>query len=241
MNTIATPEAPSTLTASHRRTYEAIFRHPASHNLAWREVHALFRQLGQVTEEPNGNLKVLRNGQTLVLPPPRTKDVAETSELMALRAFLERSQTPPPVPTAGKTEAHWVVAINHHEARIFHSDVPGSVPEQILPRAPADHFRSAPNAKDFSRGREKPDPNAFFGPVASALKAAGRIVIFGSGKGTGSEMEQLIAWLHRHHPEISRRIVGSMVIDGHHLSDAQLLAQAREFFAQPAAIDAASR
>ena len=66
------PSIPA-LTGSHLRTYNAIFQHPISHNLGWLDVHALFRQLGEVEEEPNGNLKVTRNGQILVLhpPPPR--------------------------------------------------------------------------------------------------------------------------------------------------------------------------
>src|SRR5947208_1668371 len=39
------------LTGSHRRTYDTIFQHPASHNLAWHDVHALFRHLGKVVTE----------------------------------------------------------------------------------------------------------------------------------------------------------------------------------------------
>ena len=91
-----TPPSTSALTGSHLRTYKTIFQHPISHNLGWHDVHALFRQLGQVEEEPNGNLKVTRNGQILVLHPPRTKDVSETDEVMALRHFLQRSDTIPP-------------------------------------------------------------------------------------------------------------------------------------------------
>ena len=49
----------SSLTGSQLRTYNTIFRHPISHNLAWLDVHALFRHLGQLEEESNGNFKVL--------------------------------------------------------------------------------------------------------------------------------------------------------------------------------------
>lgn len=220
---------PASLSGPHLRTFEAIFRHPAAHNLAWRDVHALFRHVGEVSEEPNGNLKVTRHGQTLVLRPSRTKEVAETSELMELRHFLERSETAPP--ETNGTEAHWLLVIDHHEARIFRSEIRGTVPQQILPHEPADFFRHAPNSKDFSRGMEKPDANTFFEPVAAALKAAGMILVFGSGKGHSSEMELFIAWLKRHHPEIAARIIGSQVVDEHHLSEAQLLAKAREFYA----------
>jgi hypothetical protein len=217
------------LTGSHLRTYKTIFQHPASHNLEWRAVRALFDHLAEVVEQPNGNLKVTRNGQTLVLPPSRTKDVAGTDELMALRHFLERSEAIPPE-TNGK-ETHWLLVIDHHEARLFRSEMHDAVPQQILPHKPEDYFRHAHNSRDFSRGQEKPDPNNFFEPVAKALQATGQILIFGTGTGTSSEMEQFIAWLKLRHPELATRIIGSLVVDEHHLTDGQLLAKAREFYA----------
>ena len=217
------------LTGTHLRTYNTIFQHPISHNLGWQDVHALFRQLGQVEEEPNGNLKVTRNGQTLVLHPPRTKDVSETDEVMSLRHFLERSETQPP--ESDEQEAHWLLVIDHHEARIFRSEMPGTIPEQILPHKPEDYFRHAHNSKEVSRGQEKPDPNSFFEPVARVLQGAGQILIFGTGTGTSSEMVQFVAWSKLHHPELAARIIGSLTVDEHHLTTDQLLAKAREFYA----------
>ena len=222
----------ASLTGSHLRTYQTIFQHPVSHNLDWHAVRALLANLGQVGEEPNGNLKVTRHGQILVLHPPRTKDVADTDEIMALRHFLERSET---TVTNGK-ETHWLVVIDHREARIYRSATPGAVPQLIRPHAPEDFFRHAHNSKDFSRGREKPDPNSFFEPVAGVLNGAGEILIFGAGTGTGSEMEQFIAWLKLHRPELAKRIIGSLVVDEHHLTEDQLLAKAREFYASVRAV-----
>ncbi len=223
MNSVAS------LTGSHLRAYQAIFQHPVAHNLRWNDVHALFRQLGQIEEEPNGNLKVTRHGQTLVLHPPRTKDVADTDELMALRHFLERSETTPP--ETKPAEAQWLVVIDHREARIYRSAEPGSVAQQIRSHSADESARHAPNSQDFSRGQEKPDPSGFFEPVAGVLNGAGKILIFGSGTGASCEMDQLVAWLKRHRPALAERIVGTMVVDEHHLTEAQLLAKAREFYA----------
>ena len=217
----------TSLTGSHLRTYNAIFQHPVSHNLGWHDVHALLRELGQVEEEPNGNLRVTRNGQVLVLPPPRTKDVAETEELMALRHFLEQSEAATPDPKVKETQ--WLVVIDHHEARIFRSVAHGAVPQLVRPHVPEDYFRHAHNSMGFSRGQEKPDPNSFFAPVAAMLNGAGKILIFGTGTGTSSEMDQFVAWLKHHHPIVAQRIIGSLVIDEHHLTEDQLLAKAREF------------
>jgi hypothetical protein len=192
-------------------------------------VHSLFRQLGEVNEEANGNLKVTRNGQTLVLHPPRTKDVSAKDEVMSLRHFLEKSEALPPETT--DPEAHWLLVIDHHEARIFRSTLRGAIPEQILPHEPDDFFRHAKNSESFSRGKEKPDPNSFFEPVVKALQAAGQILIFGSGTGTSSEMEQFVAWTRAHHPGVAQRIIGSLHVDESHLTQDQLLAKAREFYA----------
>jgi hypothetical protein len=218
----------ATLTGSHLRTYNTIFQHPVSHNLEWRAVHALLGRLGLVVEEPNGNLKVTRNGEVLVLHPPRTKDIAETSELMALRHFLERSEA---APKASESEVHWLLVINHHEARIFLSEMSGASLLRILPHAPEEYFRHAHNSKDFARGREKPDPNSFFEPVARALEAAGSILIFGSGTGTSNEMDLFVAWLKVRHPELASRIIGTLVVDEKHLTQDQLLAKARGYYA----------
>jgi hypothetical protein len=217
-----------TLTGAHLRTYNTIFQHPISHNLKWHDVHALFHEIGQVESEPNGNLKVSRNGQILVLHPQTAKDVSETDEIMRLRHFLLRSETKPP--ESDTKESHWLLVINHDEARIFRSEMHGAIPQSIQPHEPEAQFRPAQDSRDFKRGRDKPDPNSFFKPVAAALQAAGEILIFGSGTGASSEMDQFIEWLKQHHPELSKRVIGSVVVDEHHLTEGQLLEKAREFY-----------
>jgi hypothetical protein len=37
--------------------------------------------------------------------------------------------------------------------------------------------------------------------------------------------------LKHHHPDLAKRIIGSQVVDEHRLTDGQLLAKAREFYA----------
>jgi hypothetical protein len=221
--------SPAALASSHLRAYDAIFQHPLSHNLGWHDVYAMLRQLGQVEEEPNGNFRVTRNGEVLVLRPPRTKDVAEVDDLMALRHFLQRSESAPSGAEGGGT--HWLLVIDHQEAQVFRAEMHGAVAQQILPHEPDRYFRHAHHSKDFSRGEEKPDPGSFFGPVADALEADGQILVFGSGTGMSSEMDQFVAWAKLHRPEVARRIMGSLVVNERHLTVDQLLAKAREFFA----------
>jgi hypothetical protein len=88
------------LTGPHQRTFDRIFQHPISHNLEWRDVHALLGEIAEVKKEHNGSLKVTRNGQTLFLHPTSKKDVTEMEEVMNLRHFLERSESGPEKSTA---------------------------------------------------------------------------------------------------------------------------------------------
>jgi hypothetical protein len=213
------------LIGSHLRTYNTIFQHPISHNLDWREVCSMFKHLGEVTEESNGNLKIMRNGQTLVLHRPNTKDVANAGEVMSLRHFLEKSEMIPA--KADANDAHWLLLIDHHEARIFRSEMRGGLPRKILPAEYSEHTR---HSGDFSRGKEESDAAGFFKPVAVALQAAAQILLFGTGTGTSNEMNQFTAWLNKHHPELARRVIGSVVVDEQRLTDDQLLAKAREFY-----------
>ncbi|MGD1030786.1 MAG: hypothetical protein ABSA05_06550 [Opitutaceae bacterium] len=220
------------LTGAYLRTYNTIFQHPISHNLEWRTVYSLLEKLGHVSEEPNGNLKVTRNGRTLVLHRSYTKDVAESSELIAVRHFLVQSEEKSA--EIDPQKAQWLVVIDHHEARVYRSAARGAIPQQIRPHVPEDFFRHAQDSKEFARGQEKPDPNSFFEPVAGVLNGAGEILIFGTGTGMSSEMDQFIAWLKLSRPELARRIVGSLVIDESHLTEDELLAKARDFYAKAA-------
>ncbi len=48
-----TPER-APLHGARLRTLEALFRHPAAHNLEWMDVVALIEKIGEVTREGNG-------------------------------------------------------------------------------------------------------------------------------------------------------------------------------------------
>ncbi len=216
------------LSGSHMRAYDAIFRHPLSHNLEWHDVYAMLRQVAHVEEEANGHLKVSRSGQTLILHPTSSKNVSSPGEIMALRHFLERTEIPEA--TSHGSELQWLLVIDHHEVQVFRMEIPGTIPQRILPHEPDRYFRHAHNSKEFSRGQEKPEPNSYFEPIVEALGSNGQVLLFGPGSGTSSEMGQFIAWVAIHRPQIAKRIVGSIVVDEHHLTKDQLLAKAREFY-----------
>ena len=220
--------ASSTLTENHLQTYQRIFQHPTLYNIGWREVTAMLRELCQVEEKPNGSLRFTRRGQTLVVRPPLTKEVSDINELNALRDFLLHTEEVPP--ETGEPSTHWVLVIDHHQARIFNSDQTGTQALPIQPPATTDHFRHTVDSADFSHSREPHGQNAYFASVAQALKAAPNVLVIGAGTGTGSCMLQFFGWVKSHHPDLAGRIIGTVTVNEHHMSDDQLLVLARKFF-----------
>jgi hypothetical protein len=203
------------------------------HNLQWREVWSMLSAMADAAavDDEKGNLKVTRNGQTLVLHRPRGKDLADKRELMQVRHFLERSGAPAAGGTAAGAGTHFLVVIDHREARIFKTELHGAVPQRITPYDPFGFGRDLRYTQDDSNGQRKPERKSFYEAVARTLAGAERILMFGTGTGASSAMEQLVVDLKAHHRELAKRVVGAIAVDEHHLTEDQLLAKARDFFA----------
>ena len=164
----------------------------------------------------------------LVLHRPRGKDLADKRELMQIRNFLERSGAP--VPSVAPVGTHLLVVIDHREARIYSTELHGSVPQRIAPYDPFGFGRDLHYNQDDSNGQRKPEQKSFYEAVAKTLGGAKQILMFGTGTGASSAMEQLLADLKKHHKELAERVIGSIAVDEHHLTEDQLLAKARELF-----------
>lgn len=213
----------------HQTTYNAIFGHPIAHNLQWHDVRSLLNSVADMTEEHNGNLKFTRNGETLTVHPPRHKDLSDIEELKKIRHFLERSSVPAqPIIAEG---VHLLVIIDHREARIYKTELHGSVPETITPYDPEGSHRHLHNVDDEANGQRQPELKQFYEDIAKSLIGAKKILIFGSSTGSSSAMDYLVADLKEHHPDIAGRVVGTVVVNEKHMTEDQLLAQARSFYA----------
>jgi hypothetical protein len=213
----------------HRSTYDAVFQHPVARNLQWRDVRSLLASLAEVEEGSSGSVKFTRNGQTLVVHPPRRKDFDDVRALMDIRHFLERSGA---ASQEGVAEGvHLLVVIDHREARVYRAELHGSVPQRVVPYDPGGFGRHLHYVQDDSNGQRKPERKSFYESVAKTLVGAEQVLVFGSGTGASSAMDQLIAALKQDHPDLSKRVVGSLVVDAQHLTEDQLLAKARDFYA----------
>jgi hypothetical protein len=104
----------------------------------------------------------------------------------------------------------------------------------VVPYDPHGFGRHLHNVEDNGNGQRKPERKSFYESVAKTLRGAHQILVFGSGTGASSAMDQLLAALNNDHVDIARRVVGSLVVDAQRLTEDQLLAKARDFYADAA-------
>ena len=127
---------------------------------------------------------------------------------------------------------HLLVVIDHQEARVYRTEGHGAVAEQIAPYDPHGYGRHLHSAHEWTDGKRLPERKSFYEAIAKTLRGAEQVLLFGSGTGKSSAMEQLLADLKDHHPDVAKKVVGSVVVDAHHTTEDQLLAKAREFYAE---------
>jgi hypothetical protein len=223
------------LSGHHRHIYEAIFRRPTAHNLEWHDVRSLLEAVAVVTAGDKGSMRVTRNGHTVTMQTPKHKDTP-ADVVQDIRRFLQASIAPEDASPAAATDL--LVIIDHHEAKVYRVESRGAVPQILVPFDPHGYGRHLHSAHEWTDGKRQPERKSYYEAVARTLAGAERIVLFGVGTGRSSAMDQLMADLTAHHPAVSVKVIAAVVVDAHHTSEHQLLAEARTLFAQSDGRDA---
>lgn len=120
---------------------------------------------------------------------------------------------------------HLLVVVDHHEAKVYRTEAHGAVPAKIDPYDPHGFGRHLHSAHHQPHERK-----SFYEGIAKTLRGAAQVLVFGSGTGKASAMEQLLADLRDHHPDVAAKVVGAVVVDAHHTTENELLARARKFY-----------
>jgi hypothetical protein len=81
-----TPEKP-TISGRHKDTLRQVFAHPLSHNVEWRAVLGLLREVASVEEHHDGHIEVKANSQTVILARPHQKDL-DPDDVVTVRHLL---------------------------------------------------------------------------------------------------------------------------------------------------------
>jgi hypothetical protein len=237
------------VTGADRRTLEAIFRHPLSHGLAWREVVLLINAVGAAEERHNGEFMLSVGEERMPMRRPHNKDLT-APEVMELRHFLVRAgwssdaagmvkrdlATGARVPEARRL----IVIIDHAGARVFRIDLADDDRKGITPFDPKHMLHHiARKLQEADRDESRPEDTRFFDAIAAAVSTGGDIVVIGHGKGQSNEADHLSAHLQAHHKEAHARIVATLSADLSHLSVPELLELGRRAFAQEVIVGSA--
>ena len=225
----------------HRSTAEAILSHPVSHNIEWRDVLSLLEAIGEVTEEHNGKFKVAVGGETETFHRPSGKDIGEQM-VVDLRRMLgaagvtaeglhERRDVSAP-PAATEPSGHAILVIGYHGADIYRTDASNSAPTRIVPDDDGGRLRTLHHKANNPEGWYGKVEKSWYSELVEALRPAAQILIIGHGKGHSDGMLQFTQYLAQHDHDLMKRIVGSIESDSDELTEAEILALAREFYGE---------
>ncbi len=211
-----------------QRIYDQVFQHPITHNLEWKDVRTLFESLGEVQDEKNSNVKVSIAGQTIVFDSPTHSDIISSDQINKIRHLITVASQD----KGGEVGLHMLLVIDHKEAKVYQTEMKGAVPETIKPHNSLGHEGHVHSKHDFRDHIEKPNHKEYFEAVTSRLKDAEKILIFGDGEGSSNTMDLYVTWLTEHNKPLSQRILAAVKVDQSHMTEGQLLARAREIYAQ---------
>ena len=229
----------SSLTGPHRRTLEAIFRHPSAHNVEWSDVVGLIGAIGDIHEQSNDKFVFEVARKRHLMRKPHTKDLT-SDEVIDLRHFLMKAGSSPEHPSEAVTHPDpgapdLLIVVDHHGTKIFHVDVMSdeAAEDAVSPYDPH-HFLHHLKHKDQSRerGQRASEETAYYGRIAAAVALGGKIVVVGHGAGKSNAAHHLTEYLRSHHPATYKRVVAETVCDLSAITTPQLLEIARKAFRQ---------
>jgi hypothetical protein len=201
------------LDKKHQHTLESIFQNPVPGNLKWHDIIGLVEHIGAVKTKTNGQLTFTVNGVPRIFHRAKDKDVSDPPQTLDLRYFLESVGIGQNSALESRDCARLLVVISQHEARIYHSDEKGSVPQRLHP----EH-------------RDARESSTFYAAIAPLLVGAEEILLLGSGTGHSSAMGHFKDYLETHHKDTATHLVGAVTVDLESLTEGQLLKEAREFY-----------
>jgi hypothetical protein len=202
-----------------------VFAHPISHNLEWRELIAALRSIGTVEEISNGKYHFSRNGRTLTLDEPGTKDVGE-EEILRLRRFLD--ETAGAGPKSGDPLTA-IVVVTHDDVSIYLGLANAEASHQEFKPEDLHGFRRHLHHKGQEKDNPLPaDEDSYYDAIADALAGAKRIALISSGTGSSSSGNSFMREFRKRHHLVAECIESQITLDIEAMSEQELVAAGRE-------------
>jgi len=208
--------------------HQALLHGKLPRNLHWTDALELVEHLGEVQPTVGGEFAFIIGTQREFFKRPHTSEFG-VEQVSRLRRFLKGAASELPL-IALAQPGRMVVVIDHHAAHIFR-DLGGSRPQNEVTIEPYDphhfHHHLVHRKEAHYQGERAPEETSFYEEVAKALVLATEIVLIGHGTGKSSAVDVLVAYLKRHRPEVSRRVVATETTDLSALTEPEVEAIAK--------------
>jgi hypothetical protein len=220
-----------------RRTLEAIFHHPAPHNLGWMDVLRLLKHLGSADERTDGKYSLMINGHHLIFHKPHGKHL-DASQVADLRHYFALSGISPDnpygtPPAAEPSSVDVVVLIDHHGAKLYRIHLPSDQHAETVTPYDPHHFLHHLHHRDELReeGQRPSEDLTFYDRIAEALQDVDRIMLLSHGTGSSNASNVLAERLKKQRPSIYTKIVGQAEVNTSAMTEAEILAYGRQALA----------
>jgi hypothetical protein len=203
--------------------HESLLHGKLPRSVHWSDIVELVRHLGEVQEHGGDEFAFVVGTQREIFKRPRTPELG-VEEVSRLRKFLKEAGSESPSNKFVQPR-RMIVVIDHHAAHIF-SDNGQSRPEDAVAITPYDphhfHHHLVHRKEAHYEGDRVPEETSFYEEVAAALVSADEIVLIGSGTGKSSAVSILKEFLNKHHPDLSRRVKATEIVDLSALTDPEI-------------------
>lgn len=195
----------------HRRTLQALFRHPLAHGLRISDVEALLLSLGGQVDALSGHRLELH------LPSGATTWVHAAAGVHP--------------PLRGDQALRLVMRLDHHGAQLWRLSGDSIEHWSLHPHGLWSTGQRLSHRHDRDvAGQRAPLDFHYLQRLSAAVDEADAVLMVGHGRGQSDMRQLLLDHLSQHHPQLLERVVEADGVDDTACSEAELLALAREHF-----------
>jgi len=208
--------------------HQALLHGKLPRSLHWSDALELFQRIGQVRTTDGGEFSFVVGTQRELFRRPNTGELG-IEEVSRLRRLLKAAASQVPV-TAVDTAGRMVVVVDHHVAHIFRSGgVRGPQDEVTLEPYDPHHFHHhlVHRKESHYQGDRVPEDLSFYEEICTMLASARAIVLIGHGSGKSSAVDVLMAYIDKHHSELTQRVVANETADLSSLTEPEVEAIAK--------------
>ncbi len=223
------------------KTLQALFAHPVSHGIRVSEVEALLRSLGAQVEMIDGRrlkVRLPEGAETWIHTGCGVRRPNLDAEaVLRVRHFLQEAGVSPDHPEAeldsprGDQGHRLVLHLDHHRTDVFRLEGNEAEHAVLVPHGIWGSGETLTHRHDRDMaGQRAPRDNDYLARITAAIGDADAVLLLGHGTGESDMRQVLLHYLENHRRDLLQRIVGVVTLDDTGLSDAGLLAVAREHF-----------